>query len=92
MKVVRGGERQAYKPGDLVPTSGTYIAIHELHRPRHEVVALKGEEFPLCRICKAGVRFYVGRLIPHMTHDFDLTGPDSSVLETQAKAAKKASG
>lgn len=92
MKVVRGGERQAYKPGELVPISGIYTAVHERHRPRHDVVALKGEEFPLCRICKVDVRFYITRLIPHMTHDFDLTGPDSGVLEEQAKAAKRGAG
>lgn len=92
MKAVSGGELQAYRPGDLVPTSGIYTVFHEMHRRRHDVLALKGEEFPLCRVCKGGVRFYVARLIPHMTHDFDLTGPAFGILEKKAKAAKRGVG
>jgi hypothetical protein len=81
--------RQAYKPGELVPTSGIYSAVHDGHRSDHEVVAIRGEEFPECRFCRDGVRFYVARLVPHMMHDFDLTGPDRAVINRRAKAAKK---
>lgn len=81
--------RQAYKPGDMVPISGVYLAVHREHRAEHEVVAIRGERFPQCRFCKDDVRFYVARLVPHMMHDFDLTGPDRSVLAKRAKAAKK---
>ena len=81
--------RQAYKPGELVPTSGIYSAVHDAHRSDHEVVAIRGEEFPQCRFCRDGVRFYVARLVPHMMHDFDLTGPDRAVINRRAKAAKK---
>jgi len=81
-------KRQAYQPGDMVPISGIYVAVHHEHRSEHEVVAIRGEQFPQCRVCKNEVRFYVARLIPHMTHDFDLTGPDRNVMK-RAKAARR---
>jgi hypothetical protein len=89
MKVPEGSDQQTHMPGQIVPASGIYTAIHDLHRPDHEVVAIRGEEFPPCRICKDEVRFHIARTIPHMTHDFDLTGPASRVINRRAKAAKK---
>ena len=80
-------ERRTYRPGHKVPNSGVYLAIHRDHRAAHEVVAIQGEEFPSCRICKNEVRFYSERVVPHMTHDFDLTGPESGALKPRAKAA-----
>jgi hypothetical protein len=44
-------------PGNLVPRSGIYIAIHPKHRLVHEVTVTKGSCFPLCRICGPGVNF-----------------------------------
>jgi hypothetical protein len=81
--------RKAYRPGQLVPISGTYVADHQLHRQQHEVLAIRGEEFPPCRICKDEVRFYVSNPVPHMMHDFDLTGPEPRIIRHRAKAAKK---
>ena len=89
MKLPNDGKPQAYQPGQVVPTSGIYTAVHESHRPQHEVVAIRGEEFPACRLCKEEVRFYVATSVPHMTHDFDLTGPDTGVPKHRAKAAKR---
>jgi hypothetical protein len=80
-------ERHAYKPGDAVPTSGIYTAVHQQHRAAHEVVAVQGEEFPVCRQCRTAVRFYITRLLPHMTHDFDFAGPHPRSLKRKAKAA-----
>lgn len=80
---------QAYKPGQIVPTSGIYTAVHELHRPSHEVVAIRGEEFPPCRLCREQVRFYVANAVPHMMHDFDLTGPEPKAVQHRARAARK---
>lgn len=80
-------EHRPYKPGELVPTSGIYTAVHIDHRPPHEVIAVHGEEFPICRFCKTEVRFYASRLLPHMTHDFDLAGPQTRVVKRRAKAA-----
>ncbi len=80
-------ERRVYGPGEMVPISGVYTAVHLEHRPPHEVVAIRGEEFPECRVCKTEVRFQVTRVLPHMTHDFDLTGPQPRALKRRAKAA-----
>ena len=87
MKPTGDRERRAYKPGETVPTSGIYSAVHLDHRPPHEVVAIQGEEFPTCRVCKTEVRFYIAHLLPHMTHDFDLTGPKLRPAKGRAKAA-----
>jgi len=46
-----------YFPGNLAPRSGIYIAIHPKHRLVHEVTVVKGNCFPLCRICGAAVNF-----------------------------------
>ena len=34
-----------------------------------------------------GCRFHVAHLLPHMTHDFDLTGPNQVTVKRRAKAA-----
>ena len=86
MRIEDESHRRAFTPGQIVPASGIYTAVHEEHRPRHEIVAVKGEEFPPCRLCKGEVRFYIARLVPHMTHDFDLTGPLART-QRRAKAA-----
>jgi len=80
---------QVYTPGQIVPASGIYAAVHKEHRPRHDVVAIRGEEFPPCRVCRDEVRFYIASPVPHMMHDFDLTGPASRAVKNRAKAAKK---
>jgi uncharacterized membrane protein len=71
----------------MVPVSGIYTAVHLEHRQPHEVVAIRGEEFPVCRVCDMKVRFRVAHVLPHMTHDFDLTGPQPRALKQRAKAA-----
>ena len=53
---------ELYKPGDVVPTSGIYEAIHDKidgddHAQPHHVTALRGEVFPSCRACLDSVRF-----------------------------------
>jgi hypothetical protein len=80
-------ENRAYTPGEIVPISGIYTAVHRDHREAHQVVAIRGEEFPPCRLCNNDVRFHVSRVLPHMTHDFDLTGPMPRALRRRAKAA-----
>ena len=89
MKVLDESTAETYKPGQSVPTSGIYMAVHREHRMPHEVVAIRGEEFPPCRVCKEEVRFQIATSIPHMMHDFDLTGPVSRPVRHRAKAAKK---
>ena len=88
MKLPDDSSQHPYRPGQLVPISGTYVAEHKLHRPQHEVLAIRGEEFPPCRICNDEVRFYISSPVPHMMHDFDLAGPGPGFVR-RAKAAKK---
>ncbi len=50
------------KPGDSVPVSGIYEAIHDKldggdHSQPHPVIALSGRQFPACRVCVDQVRF-----------------------------------
>lgn len=78
---------RAYKPGQMVPISGIYTVIHVDHRVSHETLAIRGDVFPACRICKSQVRFQIAQVVPHVTHDFDLAGPNFKVFKGRAKAA-----
>jgi hypothetical protein len=49
-------------PGDIVPTSGIYEAIHDKldgddHAQPHPVIAVSGKRFPPCRVCLEQARF-----------------------------------
>jgi hypothetical protein len=46
-----------YRPGESVPETGVYSAIHDTHRPVHEVILRKDDIFPLCAQCGEAVRF-----------------------------------
>jgi hypothetical protein len=82
-------DNHPYKPGQVVPISGIYTVVHAGHRPDHLVVAIRGESFPVCRVCQANVVFYSTHPTAHMTHDFDLAGPTMPEPPVRAKAAKK---
>jgi hypothetical protein len=85
-------EIHVYKPGQMVPISGIYTVVHVVHRSDHEVIAIRGEEFPSCRVCRANVTFYPAQAVTHMTHDFDLAGPCFQMRRARAKAAKRGVG
>jgi hypothetical protein len=85
-------DANAYKSGQMVPISGIYTVVHIAHRPDHDVVAIRGEEFPACRVCRNNVTFYATHPITHMTHDFDLAGPAVQMPRAYARAAKKGVG
>ena len=85
-------DARAYKSGQMVPISGIYTVVHILHRRDHEVVAIRGEEFPQCRVCRDKVAFYPTAPITHMMHDFDLAGPCWTITRGRAKAAKRGAG
>jgi hypothetical protein len=74
-------DRVDFFPGEAVPESGVYFAIHDGHREPHLISAIKLEIFPECRKCRGRVRFrqYLESL--HMTHDWDLSGPSLELLE-----------
>ena len=43
---------EQYKPGDKVPKSGIYRAIHDTeHAQEHEVTSIFHEHFPPCKHC-----------------------------------------
>jgi len=70
---VSGGERSPsfenqtekgdlFTPGDTVPTSGIYEAIHDKldgddHSQPHPVITVSGKRFPPCRVCLEQARF-----------------------------------
>jgi len=70
---------RTYKPGDVVPVSGMYRVLHgpEHGRDSHVVVAIRGEQFPPCRVCRQQVSFTIQRQASHCTHDWDFAGPAS---------------
>jgi len=65
------------RPGDPVRESGIYEVIHGRdHRHAHEVVMLKGTEFPLCDTCSHDVRFRLVRTAPYIFQDGDFEEQD----------------
>jgi hypothetical protein len=49
---------QLFEPGDQVPVTGIYKAVHsKQHVPTHHVTAISGDQFPRCLACHDGVRF-----------------------------------
>lgn len=65
-----------FKPGDEVPLSGIYDVFHdrldgENHAHPHQVIAVAGETFALCRGCKSWVRFRLQQAAEHLrAHDY----------------------
>jgi hypothetical protein len=55
-----------------VPETGVYLAIHEAHRPVHEVVLRKEDVFPACAQCGHAVRF---ELVNREQNQHDLDKP-----------------
>jgi hypothetical protein len=63
----------SFKPGERVPTSGIYTALHHQHRIPHQVFAVEGEEFPVCRKCGDNLRFGLFQAAGHIDLDHDFS-------------------
>jgi hypothetical protein len=62
---------EEFKPGDKVPTSGIYDVIHDRldgdqHAQTHQITAIAGRVFPLCRGCHGWVRFRLHQAAEHL--------------------------
>jgi len=75
-------QEQLLRPGEHAPASGVYQVVHRGHRATHDVLIIRGEELPACRVCHADVRFAIGVAVPHYTHDWDLTGPSLELIQS----------
>jgi hypothetical protein len=79
-----------YQAGSVAPISGIYLAFHgEIpnregdratyfeHRQPHQVIVIRGEELPSCRICRQAVRFELVHAISYVCDDMDFVGLSS---------------
>ncbi len=47
-----------YKSGDVVPTSGSYTALHSTpHRLVERALHVEGDRFEVCKLCPLGVLY-----------------------------------
>lgn len=73
--------KKKFRPGELAPITGVYLVNHGMrHREQHEVVIIRGEQLPVCRVCKLNVTFEIVRPISHITHDWDFSGPHNLII------------
>lgn len=71
-----------FRPGELAPITGVYLVHHGLrHREPHEVVIIRGESLPACRTCKLNTQFEIVKVISHVTHDWDFSGPNNLAVQ-----------
>jgi hypothetical protein len=55
-----------YKTGQVIPSSGIYVVVHDRHRAPHEVTLLMGDVFPRCAKCADQVKFQLVRPAPDL--------------------------
>lgn len=79
----------AFRPGDRVPTTGIYTATHYQHRMPHEVFAVEGERFPLCRRCGERTHFTLLHHATRIDEDQDFKGSSPDFSERKARVASR---
>lgn len=75
-----------FRPGDKVPTTGIYTAVHYQHRLPHEVFAVAGEQFPECKRCGARASFILLKAVTYIQADQDFAGSAESRKSRKAGA------
>jgi hypothetical protein len=65
---------QRFQVGDRAPESGTYRVRHRGHRDDHNVIVVRGDEFPACRYCKSAPTFILEDAADYIAHDLDFAG------------------
>src|SRR5689334_22189787 len=71
-----------YRPGSIAPITAVYCVRHGSgHRSEHEVIVIRGEDFPPCRQCRGKVEFEVVHPASHITHELDFAGLSSLVVQ-----------
>lgn len=74
--------QKKFRPGELAPITGIYLVNHgSRHREPHEVVIIRGEILPACRSCKLNTQFDIVKVISHVTHDWDFSGPNNLSIQ-----------
>jgi hypothetical protein len=66
--------RDYFHVGEHAPDSGIYRAIHRGHRRDHNVILLRGDDFPQCRFCKNEPLFLLVESAEYVAHDLDFAG------------------
>jgi hypothetical protein len=63
---------QTFRAGELVPTTGIYLAVHgDGHSGSRDGVLVGNENFPACEICGKEVRYKLERSAPYIIEDPD---------------------
>ena len=75
-----------FRPGDKVPSTGIYIASHYQHRLPHEVFAVEGELFPVCKRCGTRASFALFKAVADIAFDQDVAASTEAQKWKKAKA------
>ena len=68
-----------FKPGEQVLITGIYTATHHQHRRSHEVFAVQGERFPICKKCGTRVHFELVQSATHIERDRDFAKTEAAI-------------
>jgi len=78
---------RTFKPGDVAKETGVYLVSHDGHRLPHEVIVLRGEQFPRCAKCSEAVIFELFHAAPFLCSSYKEVLP---ALDDEAAKANSA--